>query len=130
MYLKVVSLILVLCFIVDCKEDPNLKACTQLENLFKEICKVGGDKKVQSMKKASECYIEMIPKDADKNLKEYFEKKCGPNEDYCDDKIRKRCGPDSFNQMDEKQKEGALNFYEKHQKGIFFLILISRTFRT
>lgn len=58
----------------------------------------------------------MLPPDADKNLKEYFVNKCGEGHDFCDEKVRKRCGPESFESMSEKQKEGAMSFYEKHEK--------------
>jgi hypothetical protein len=48
-----------------CKER-EFKGCIQLENLFNEICKEGGERKNKIMSKASKCYVNMLPPDADK----------------------------------------------------------------
>lgn len=110
MMLRLLFLLLVACAVL-------LKAdvCKDLEKKFFETCKKEASIRDALVAKAKECYPKLMPADADPEIKNYFLSKC-KDIDFCDLEQRKKCGPEAMETMNDKQKDAAVKFYDKHHK--------------
>ena len=66
MLLKTACFFLVIGLYLNSVYCEGEKGCVRLEKLFNEICKEGGERKTRIMDKAAQCYVGMLPPDADK----------------------------------------------------------------